>query len=144
MASVFDTAKYILYKKGRMSTWKLQKLCYYSQAWALAWTETPLFEEDFEAWANGPVCPELFNAHRGMDMISERELKKGDRNNLNDGEKGSIDIVLETYGDMEPYDLRERTHHEAPWLNARNGLPEGAKSNNIISKDAMGEYYAGL
>ena len=56
MASVFDVAKYILNNKGRMSTWKLQKLCYYSQAWSLAWTETPLFEEDFEAWKNGPVC----------------------------------------------------------------------------------------
>ncbi len=43
MANVFDTAKYILEQSGPMSTMKLQKLCYYSQA-----------------WANGPVCPEFF------------------------------------------------------------------------------------
>ena len=42
MASVFDVAKYILQKSGSMSTWKLQKLCYYSQAWSLAWTEAPI------------------------------------------------------------------------------------------------------
>ncbi len=49
MANVFDVAKYILEKTGTISTWKLQKLCYYSQAWELAWTGNPLFEEDFEA-----------------------------------------------------------------------------------------------
>lgn len=49
MAAIFDVAKYILTKSKRMSTWKLQKLCYYSQAWHLAWTERPLFDEDFEA-----------------------------------------------------------------------------------------------
>ena len=32
MATVFDVAKYILKKQGKMSTWKLQKLCYYAQA----------------------------------------------------------------------------------------------------------------
>ena len=54
MANVFDTAKYILEQKGDMSTMKLQKLCYYSQAWGLVWDDEPLFDEDFEAWANGP------------------------------------------------------------------------------------------
>ena len=46
MATVFDVAKYILHKKGRISTWKLQKLCYYSQAWQLAWTGRSIFEEN--------------------------------------------------------------------------------------------------
>lgn len=50
MATVFDVAKYILDRCSEMSTWKLQKLCYYSQAWHLAWTEKSIFGEDFEAW----------------------------------------------------------------------------------------------
>lgn len=32
MANIFDVAKYILLKRGRMSVMKLQKLRYYSQA----------------------------------------------------------------------------------------------------------------
>ena len=48
MANVFDVAKYILQRTGKISTWKLQKLCYYSQAWTLAWTGKPLFEEEFD------------------------------------------------------------------------------------------------
>ena len=65
MSNVFDTATYILEKLGPMSTMKLQKLCYYSQAWSLVWDEEPLFPEEFEAWANGPVCSELFHKTQG-------------------------------------------------------------------------------
>ena len=67
---VFDVAAYILQKMGAMTTMKLQKLVYYSQAWSLVWDEKPLFVEDIEAWANGPVVRELFDYHRGMYEIS--------------------------------------------------------------------------
>nr|WP_296476513.1 type II toxin-antitoxin system antitoxin SocA domain-containing protein [uncultured Acetatifactor sp.] len=43
---------------------KLQKLCYYARAWTLVWDDAPLFEEDFQAWANGLVCPNCFLRHR--------------------------------------------------------------------------------
>lgn len=65
MATVFDVAKYVLEHTGKITTMKLQKLVYYCQAWSLVWDEVPLFEEDFQAWANGPVCPELFERHKG-------------------------------------------------------------------------------
>ena len=45
---------------------------------------------------------------------------------------------------MEPYDLRELTHSEDPWKNARGNLPEGAKCTAEITLDSMGEYYGSL
>lgn len=144
MATVFDVAKYILHTEGRMSTWKLQKLCYYSQAWHMTWTEHPIFNERFEAWANGPVCPDLFHAHQGKFMISEGDLPRGNADNLSGDEKDSINVVLKTYGDKEPYDLREMTHREDPWKNARGTLPEGASSNKEITVDSMAAYYGSL
>ena len=144
MADVFDVAKYILQKKGELSTWKLQKLCYYAQAWHLAWTGRPIFEEDFEAWANGPVCPELFYEHQGKFSICVGDLTKGDITSLSEDEVDSINVVLCDYGDMEPYDLRELTHKEAPWEEARDGLPEGAKCRTVIKKESTGEYYGSL
>ncbi len=68
--SVFDIAQYILNKSGRLTTWKLQKLCYYSQAWALVWDGEPLFKQRIEAWVNGPVIPALYEKHRGSFYIS--------------------------------------------------------------------------
>ncbi|MBR5913976.1 MAG: DUF4065 domain-containing protein [Selenomonadaceae bacterium] len=144
MVSVFDVAKYILEKQGRMSTWKLQKLCYYSQAWHYTWTERRLIEEEFQAWRNGPVCPELFTAHKGMFMIDATELSKGDSSKLDADEKDSVDVVLKEYGDREPYDLRTQSHSEAPWINARGNLPEDASSDVVITVEDMGAYYGSL
>jgi len=144
MASVFDVAKYILYEQGPMSTWKLQKLCYYAQAWTLAWEERPLFDEDFQAWRNGPVCPALFEYHKGMFTISFDDLPVGDINALSTDDIENITAVLAHYGDKEPYWLREQSHSEDPWKNARKNLPDDASSSIVIPKEAMGAYYGSL
>lgn len=141
--SVFDVARYILDRTGEISTWKLQKLCYYAQAWTLAWNDKPLFEEDFQAWANGPVCPALFDAHRGAYTIKP-EMIHGDPSKLDAEQIENINIVLNGYGDKDAYWLREQTHAEMPWKSARGDLPEGALSRAVISKESMGLYYGGL
>lgn len=144
MVSIFDVAKYILKRQGAISTWKLQKLCYYAQAWHYTWTEKRLIKEDFQAWRNGPVCPELFTAHKGQFIISADELKQGDASKLDDDEMDSVNVVLKDYGNREPYDLREQSHSEAPWRNARKNLPLDANCNAIITLDSMGAYYGSL
>lgn len=144
MATVFDVAKYILNECGKISTWKLQKLCYYSQAWHLAWTGSPIFSEDFQAWANGPVCPDLFHTHQGKFSVVASDIPDDKCDGLTDDEQDSINVIIRDYGDMEPYALRELTHSEDPWKNARGDLPEGAKCNTVISKESMGEYYGSL
>lgn len=73
--NVFDVAKHILHELGATQAWKLHKLAYYCQAWSLAWDDEPLFEEDFQAWANGPVCPELFRKHSGMYRVREEDIE---------------------------------------------------------------------
>lgn len=143
MASVFDVAKYILKKYGKMSTMKLQKLCYYCQVWSLVWDDTPLFEEDFQAWANGPVCPDLFYFRQGEFSVSYEEMK-GNINNLVDYQKDTIEKVLEYYGDKNAQWLSQLTHMEDPWKLARDGLPNGASGNQIITKESMAIYYGGL
>lgn len=143
MANIFDVAKYILEKKGTMSTMKLQKLCYYAQAWALVWDDTPLFDEDFEAWANGPVCRELFFKTQGQYTVSSTD-ETGGNEDLTDNEKDTIDKVLEHYGNHNAQWLSQLTHMEDPWNEARVGIPAGAGCNRIISKESMALYYGGL
>ena len=144
MGTVFDVARYILEHTGAISTWKLQKLCYYAQAWSLAWTGSPLFNEDFEAWRNGPVCPELFHRHKGMFKADASIVSDANVNALTDDERDTIDTVLRDYGDMEPHELRAQSHVEAPWKDARGGIDSMASCNTVITKDAMGEYYGSL
>lgn len=144
MADIFDLAKYILEKTGPISTWKLQKLCYYAQAWSLAWTEKELVPEEFQAWRNGPVCPELFYAHKGAFSISAGKLSRGSSDALTEDQKDTVDAVLREYGSLEPFELRELTHSEDPWKNARGSLPEYSACDAVIPKTAMGEYYGSL
>ena len=145
MASVFDAAQFLLSNMGQMDTWKLHKLCYYSQAWTLAWSGgKELFPEEFEAWSNGPVCPPLFREHKGMFVISASQFLRGDKANLKEDEAENISIIIEDYGSKDSYWLREQTHFEDPWRLARGDTPEGKPSNAIITKESMGLYYGGL
>ncbi len=144
MASILDVAKYIISKYGSMTTMKLEKLTYYCQAWSLAWDEVPLFDEDFEAWANGPVCPVLFNEHRGQFVLTTGFLDRRENYNFSRSELETINSVLDFYGDKEPQWLSELTHKETPWKEARRGVPEGEPSSNVITKESMQQYYGGL
>lgn len=144
MATVFDAAKYILEQRGPMSTMKLQKLCYYAQAWSLVWDDNPLFDQDFEAWANGPVCHELFNEHQGHFSVTAAQERKGDSGHLSPKQKDTIDKVLEFYGNRDAQWLSQLTHIERPWRVARAGCPDGESCNATITKESMAMYYGGL
>ena len=72
---VFDVAEYVLSEVGYVSTMKLQKLVFYSQAYSLVTFDEPLFSDDFEAWVNGPVCPPLFRAHKGLFVVGKGDLR---------------------------------------------------------------------
>ena len=92
MVSIFDVAKYILRKMGDTTLWKLQKLCYYSQAWYLAWYKKPLFKEDFQVWSNGPVNVELHELIKGNFWIGKKNLKIGKVKHLKKQQKKTLTI----------------------------------------------------
>jgi uncharacterized phage-associated protein len=140
MVSVFDVAAYILAKKGTMTAWKLQKLVYYWQAWSLVWDDRPLFNDRIEAWANGPVCPALYSAHRGQFTVSE--ITQGNVSRLDTPARDTIDAVLEHYGDKTSQWLSDLTYNESPWRIARRGLDDGDRGNAEITHGAMAEFYA--
>lgn len=143
MAEVQDVAFYILTSISETSAWKLQKLVYYSQAWHSVWRDEPLFEERIEAWANGPVCPELYKIHRGRFTVSA-EIIRGDASRLTDSEKDSIDRVIAYYSHYNGQQLSDLTHLEDPWRHARQGLADHERGSSEITLEAMSEYYGSL
>ena len=142
MGNVLDVAKFILEETKTISAMKLQKLCYYAQAWSLVWDEEPLFDDSIEAWANGPVVPALYEHHRGAYAISD--LKVGDVNALSTNQKDTIKKVIEFYGHFNSQQLSDLTHMEQPWKSARKGIPDGVRSSQAISLESMAEYYSSL
>jgi uncharacterized phage-associated protein len=142
VATAHDVAAYVLARRGPMSAMKLQKLLYYSQAWHLVWDEEPLFPERIEAWANGPVVPEVYHLHRGQFLIAD--WPRGNPSLLSAAEQETVDAVLESYGDLDGRKLSHLTHAEAPWVDARAGLHPTDRSDNVITAAAMHEYYGSL
>jgi uncharacterized phage-associated protein len=140
--SIFNVAKYVLDKCGPMTTMKLQKMCFYSQAWHVYFTGEPLFPQEFQAWANGPVCYELFDLHRGQFSVTAGSFPKGDATKLSLSETTVIDEVIRAYGGFTASQLSEFTHSESPWLEARQGLSAGTMSNVVISLDLMKAFCA--
>lgn len=144
MVSIFDVAELILQKVGFASTMKLQKLAYYSQAYALVRYGEPLFDEDFEAWANGPVCRALFVAHRGKFIIGSGELAGvSPRPELLGQESVSVvNHVIDVLGGYNGRELSELTHREDPWRIARGGCKPGESCSEVITKESLASYYA--
>jgi uncharacterized phage-associated protein len=142
MANAHDVAAYILARTGPLSAMKMQKLCFYSQAWSLVWDEEPLFSERIEAWANGPVVRSLYAQHRGQWEI--HSWPTGDPDNLTPDQKASVDAVLDAYGKLTAQQLSDLTHSERPWIAARAGLPPTVRSEAEITRESMRDFYASL
>jgi uncharacterized phage-associated protein len=145
LANVHDVAAYILQKRGPMSTWKLQKLVYYSQAWSLVWDDVPLFGEAVEAWANGPVVKDLYRKHRGrFSLDADAWDDWGDPGAFDQEQYETMEIVLANYGDLTGRQLSLLTHSERPWREAREGLGPTDPSSHEISQESMAAYYEAL
>lgn len=141
MASITDVATYILENLESVSTMKLQKLAFYSQAYHLVNDGAPLFPEEFEAWANGPVAPDLFRKHRGEFVISRGFFGPLDSGALSEAEKATIDHVLSRLKDWTGAQLSNLTHSEAPWQEARAGLAPNARSTKPITNHRIRTFY---
>lgn len=142
--SVFDVACYVMLKVKQCTTMKLQKLLYYCQAWYLVWNDKPLFRENIEAWANGPVIRELYNFHKGLFTITENMMSLGNPNLLSIEQKTDIDNILNAYADKTSQWLIDQTHSERPWQEARRGMSPNERGHKVITHAAMAEYYSSL
>lgn len=146
-ATAHDVAKYILeVYQGRfakpMSVMKLHKLLYYSQAWSLAWEEGALFPETIEAWAYGPVVPDIYRAHRGTyELIM---WSRGDTGRLSADHRDTVERVVKFYGKRPATWLSDLTHREKPWRHARRGIPAGERGHAEITKAALADFYGSL
>ena len=143
--SASDVAKWFICNLDReagdsITHLKLQKLIYYSQAWSLAINKKALFEEDFEAWARGPVIPAVYHMYKdhGFDALPSCECKHkihGDVENI-------FREVKRVYGEMSARKLESLTHSEQPWIEARGKRSPEVSCAEVIPKENLIEYYS--
>lgn len=139
--SVLDVGQAFLDRLGAMSTYKLQKLCFYAQAQYAVWFDTRLFPEPIEAWPNGPAVRRLYAAHAKKRTVDR--LPVGNARVVDDRPPAAetINYVASQYGHWTGDQLKELTHREAPWLDARAGLGPREHSDREIPVSVLRDYY---
>src|SRR5580698_3002223 len=120
---------------------RVQKLLYYAQGWHLAMKGAPLFPEPLKAWKHGPVIREVYDHFRGHGF---RAIPKSQGNSTELIPAEAQDFVQSIWAGYRGFSalrLREMTHREAPWMSARKGLKDDARSTAEITKASMREFF---
>ena len=142
-----NVAKYLIYlasqafvgdnkEREGITNLKLQKVLYFAQAYYLSKVGKPLFSDDIEAWAYGPVVPDVykkFRSNKSNPIIFEK-----DTSSLSDEDKEILKKVWGTFGRYSASKLVDITHAHTPWKEANK------TASQIISHKAIKEYYAPL
>lgn len=145
--SANNVAKYFIYlasqifggddkEREGITNLKLQKILYFAQAYYLAKLGRPLFKEKIEAWAYGPVIPDVyheFKKYGGRAIIS-----KEDKSSISDEDKEILNKVWDSFGGFSARKLVEIAHAHTPWKEASES------SSKIITHKVLAEYYAPL
>ena len=131
---------------------KLQKLLYYIQAWHLVYQDKhPLFNDQPEAWVNGPVYREIYYKYKpysylgivlGFDQSNKESYKDSIKKmNLTVEQQKLIQSILDHYVNKSAEELVIRTHKEGPWNDARKGFGPLDYTSNPITHDIMYDFY---
>ena len=146
-----DIAEVILYLSGSCVTpKKLQKLLYISYSMYLVLNNNSayekqnnrLFENNFEAWAHGPVLPQIYAKYRDYGMCPiTTSLTSLEQLNLSSEIISFLGDIILIFGNYEAYKLEEFTHKQSALINSRKGTDKfGICKTKILDKDIYEDY----
>ena len=78
--------------------------------------------------------------HRGRFVVDSDFLAGHPSCDFDSDAIETMNSVLDYYGDKEPQWLSDLTHKEAPWKEARVGVPTGFPCSAVITKESMQQY----
>lgn len=132
--------KIIRYFDDFVGTVKLQKLLYYANGWSLGKFDRPIYRDRIEAWKHGPVVVDIYRKHARMSHVSP-EWSQGDARFLTREDIYIADAVLDEYGGLSDWALRDRTHMEAPWRDAWAAARYGEVRGQEVPLDSIRSYF---
>lgn len=138
-ADVRDVAAAFVAADPDLTALKLQKLVYYTQAWHLAEHGHPAFDDEIQAWKEGPVVRRIYDLHQGRRRVAG--LIEGTGRPLPPSVLEIVSTVWLRYGHLSADELSRITHRERPWREAREGLPPEARSERALDAEVMRAFY---
>lgn len=136
--------RYMLYKSEEITPLALQKLLYYSRAFFKAMYNEVLFLDKCQAWVYGPVYPEIYHQYKDFGYNPIEKPFPDDENDFSElttREIGFLDAIVDIFGMYSGSVLRQITHNEQPWIEARGSLLPNDRSNTVIDDDTIDSYF---
>lgn len=124
-----------------MTNLRLNKMMYFAQGWHMATYGTPLFNDEIQAWKNGPVVPTVYHQNKKNGKNGIKTLHNPDYlDNLTHEQTLFLLDVYNRYKDIPTKNLVSMTHdRDSPW----NRVYDGEK-NRTIPQNYIEEYFKGL
>ena len=87
-ANIIDVAHLVVLAASQkgidVTPLKLQKLLYYLQAWNLVFFNTPVFQDEPEAWVNGTVYRKVYEHYRDYQMYEFIRITPEEKEHLDE------------------------------------------------------------
>lgn len=137
-------ARYMLHRAEEVTPMVLQKLLYFAQAFFRALYRTDLFTDDCQAWAYGPVYPDIYRMYSdcGWNPISMPAMgETEDFSEFTTREIVLMNAVADIFGMYSGGVLSRITHNERPWIETRGNLLPNDRSAATIDKKLIDDYF---
>ena len=139
------TISYIFKTAEEITPLALQKILYYIQGIYMVRFDEGLFDEECQAWAHGPVYKEVYDVFKNFKYSPIEDTRFAMLQNrfyeLSEDEKQVIDLIVNSFGMYSGKTLERITHEEDPWKDARVACLPGERSNVMISKESIKQYF---
>lgn len=128
---------------GNLSRWslsnlELQKIAFIAEMLYLGRTKEPLVNEDWQAWAYGPVQPELYHQAKIFGADPVRDIFVADLLDINSAEGQATNDAYNLMKVLTPGQMVNITHRpDGAW--ARN-YASGMRGKLIPKSDIRAEY----
>ncbi|MEZ6062231.1 MAG: DUF4065 domain-containing protein [Planctomycetaceae bacterium] len=117
----------------------LHKLLYYVQGLSLGLRGIPAFQDEIQAWTHGPVVRSIRTVVGPGVPIPEGMFRD---EYPSDDDRDFIRAVWNRYRTYSAWALRNMSHSERPWLEARQGLRPDEQSDRPVSHASLTEFFA--
>lgn len=148
MNSIDDVINFFL-SRAAMSPKKLQKLLYYAYSWTLALLnegtdgiKNRLFDEPIEAWVHGPVVRSVYLRFKANGWEDIPIVEGFNENVFSSEVLDVLNQVWDEYKEFTGDELETMTHREAPWIDARKGIPIYESCSNRLSDEVIFKFFS--
>ena len=141
-----SVAKYLIARAAQeghpLTNMDVLKLLYYAQGWFLSLYDQPLFDEELEAWPDGPVQKAIYGEYKSYGYSQIADIPEVPT--LPEPIKDHLNHIVSVFGVCGGPMLRAMTHSEDPWLNTRGDLSPDERSSRVIQKEDIQDYFSEL